>query len=306
MSDQIYVTGHKNPDTDSICSAIAYAELKRSLGTNSIPMRCGEINEETSFALQKFGYMVPELIENIEQKNVILIDHNEANQSPNGIENAEVMEILDHHKINFNYSKPIIFLSKPVGCTATLVYEKYVEAKVTITKNIAGILLSAILSDTIVFKGPTTTVSDIETANKLAEIADISDLEKFGIELKKQKASLFGKSATELINSDLKEFDFKGKKIAIGQIEVVENSEFESRKAEILAELQKIKKERKLTLIAFMATNIIKMGTTLLCVGETDLIEKAFSKKVQENSVYLENVMSRKKDIIPPLEKTIF
>ncbi|KKP70177.1 manganese-dependent inorganic pyrophosphatase [candidate division CPR3 bacterium GWF2_35_18] len=303
MSDQIYITGHKNPDTDSICSAIAYAELKRSLGINAIPMRCGETNEETNFALEKFGYQSPELVEDVKEKSIVLIDHNESNQSPNGIEEAEIVEVLDHHKINFNNSKPLIFFSKPVGCTATLVYEKYLEAKVALTKNVAGILLSAILSDTIVFKGPTTTVSDVEIAKTLAKIANITDLEKFGIELKKQKASLFGKSATDLINSDLKEFNFKDKKVAIGQIEIVENSEFESRKKEILTELQKIKEAKNLSLIAFMATNIIEMGTTLLCVGETEIIEKAFHKKVAENSVYLKNVMSRKKDIVPPLEK---
>lgn len=303
MSDIVYVTGHKNPDTDTICCAIAYAELKRNLGVDARAVRAGEINEETAFALNKFGFEHPELITDVAGEKIILVDHNEAKQSPEGVDKADIMEVIDHHKINFNYAKPIEFLSKPLGATATLIYEKYQIEEVKVTKNIAGLLLSAILSDTIVLKGPTTTVADMEIAKKLATIAGIPDLQKYGIELKKQKASLFGKSANDLINSDLKEFDFKGKRVMIGQIEIVENTEFENRREEFISEMEKIKVEKQVALIAFMATNIIEMGTTLLCVGNTETVQKAFHQRVKNNSIYLKDVMSRKNDIVPFLEK---
>jgi len=305
MSDITYISGHKNPDTDSICSAIAYSELENKLGQNTKAVKLGEINEETKFALEKFSFEVPETLENAAGKKLILVDHNEAKQSPDGIEAAKIIEIVDHHKFNFKFSKPIKILTLPLGSTCTIIAQKYEWQDVKIDRNIAGVLVSGILSDTVVFKSPTTTEVDIEVAKKMAQIAGIDDLEKFGIELKKKKASLKGKTENELITSDMKEFDFNGKKVAIGQIEVVENDEFDKRRKEFVSEMRRMKDEKSYNLIGFMVTNIIDKTTEFVCLGEVEYVEKAFEKKAENDSVYLENVMSRKKDIVPKLEKSI-
>ncbi len=304
MPEKIYIVGHKNPDTDTVCSAIAYADLKRQLGFDAVPVRAGELNEETKFALNRFRFHEPALIDTLANKKVILVDHNEKTQSPEGIDEAEILEVIDHHKINFSYNHPIPFMTKPYGSTATLIYERFQSSpSVVIKKETAGLLLCAILSDTIVMRGPTTTDIDRNVAAKLADMAQIHQVDEFGIELKKQKSSLKGKNPVDIINSDLKEFDLNGKKVAIGQIEIVDNLDFKEHREELLEGLRKMRNEKDYDLLALMVTNIIEMGTEFLCVGLIDYVKNAFQAEVMDDSVYLPRMVSRKKDIIPPLEK---
>ena len=299
----IYVIGHKNPDTDSICSAIAYARLKNKLGEGEFkPARCGAVNPETKFVLEKFGVEEPELLENASGKELILVDHNEFSQAVDGIENAKIVEVVDHHKVNFNYSEPIYFLVKPLGSTATIIAEKYFEAGIEIDKEIAGILLGAILSDTVVFKSPTTTEKDKEIAKKLAAIAGIDDIEKFGIEVKKAKSNLEGMSEEEIIKGDFKIYEFAGKKVGIGQVEIVDYDQVKGREDKIISEMEKMIGEG-FDLIVLMVTNIMDESSLLLVVGNVAKVEEAFGKKVENNRILLPGVMSRKKQVVPKIEE---
>jgi len=277
-----------------VCSAIAYAKIK-----NFVPVRLGELNEETPFVLNFFRVEKPEILVDAKGKKVVLVDHNEFSQSADGINEAEILEVIDHHKINFSYSSPINFCSEPLGSTATIVAKKYFD-KIKDSK-IAGILLASILSDTVIFKSPTTTEEDRIIAEKLSKIAGISDMVKFGIEIKKTKAGILNKPIEAVIKSDFKDFDFHGKKVGIGQSEIVDIEEAYKRKHEIINYLNSIKTGYEM--IVFIATDIIKEGSELFFVGDASKIEKAFNKKVSGNSVYLEGVMSRKKQVVPFLEK---
>ncbi|RJX16301.1 manganese-dependent inorganic pyrophosphatase [Candidatus Bathyarchaeota archaeon] len=304
----VYVVGHKSPDTDSICSAIAYAYLKqKKFGVNAKPARQGEINPETKFVLEKFGFEVPELLTDGTGKKVILVDHNEKAQSLDNLDKAEILEIIDHHKIgDVTTPNPIFFLAMPVGCSATIITKLYEEYGVEIPKNIAGIMLSSILSDTVVFKSPTTTDLDKETCKKLAKIAGIEDFEKFGVELKtiKAKGDLEQKTPKELLMSDFKDYVMAGKKVGVGQIELIELSVIETIKPKLLEEMTKLKKEEGYHSIFLMLTDIMKEGTELLTLtDDPSIVKKAFGKELKENSVWLEGVMSRKKQVVPPLEK---
>jgi manganese-dependent inorganic pyrophosphatase len=302
---EIIIIGHKNPDTDSIITAIAYAILKNKIDNknNYIAARCGEINNETKAVLKKASLNEPMLIENISGKKVILIDHNEFTQACDGIEKAEILEVIDHHKINFSYPLPIYFYAEPIGATSTIIAKIFFEKNIIIEKNIALALLAAILSDTVVFKSSTTTNEDREIAKKLAEIAEVKDIEAFGIEIKREKTSLLGKSIEEIILGDFKEYKFAKGKVGIGQIEIVDFKEVEELKKEIINGMEKIKNSENFDLVLLMATNILLGDTQLLCVGKIEKAEEAFNLKAKENCIYLKNVMSRKKDIVPKIEK---
>ncbi len=299
--EEIYVFGHKSPDTDTICSAIAYAKIK-----NLTPARLGEINEETKFVLEKFCVEIPRPIENVEGKKVVLVDHNEFQQSADGIEKAEIVEVIDHHKIKFSYDKPIKFLTEPLGSTATVI-AKYFESdiekiEVNEKKKIKGLLLSAILSDTVVFKSPTTTEEDKKIANELAKAVGIDALIKFGIDIKKAKGSIRGKTVESIIMADFKEFDFNGKKVGIGQTEIVDINEIYEIKAQISKFLENLKNENY-EMTVFVATDIIKEGSELFFAGDKSKIEKAFGIKVVGNFVYIPGLMSRKKQVVPKLQQ---
>src|SRR3569832_11750 len=189
---KVLVFGHKNPDTDTICSAIAYAELKKQLGVDAEAIRLGEVNGETQYALDQFGVQAPRLVEAVaaEAKEVILVDHNERQQSANDIADVRVIEVIDHHRIaNFETSDPLYYRAEPVGCTATILNKIYKEKGVAIRKEIAGLMLSAIISDSLLFKSPTCTQEDVDAAKELAAIAGV-DADSYGLAMLKAGADL--------------------------------------------------------------------------------------------------------------------
>ncbi|TSA08534.1 MAG: manganese-dependent inorganic pyrophosphatase [Deltaproteobacteria bacterium] len=296
MAD-VYVIGHKSPDTDTVCSAIAYARIK-----GYTPATPGPINEETAFVLNKFGVPVPQELGSAEGKKLVLVDHNEATQSPDDIAKAEVIEIIDHHKMNFSNPNPIAILIEPVGSTATILAKKYKDV-VAKDKALAGILLGALLSDTVVFKSPTTTQEDRDVAAVLAKIAGIDDMLKFGIDVKKAKANIADKSIKDVIFADYKNFDFAGKKVGIGQTEVVDLTDVYNRASEVMNFLNDLKAKEGYEMVIFVATDIIKEGSELYFAGDKAKIEKAFNTKVEGNSVYIPGLMSRKKQVVPVVEK---
>ena len=302
----ILVFGHKNPDTDTICSAIAYAELKNKLGKDVKAVRLGEVNEETKYALNYFKVEKPELVENVAGKEIILVDHNERTQTADGFEEAKVLELIDHHRIsNFNVDEPLYARVEPVGCTATIILKLFKENGLAPSKETAGLMLSAIISDTLLFKSPTCTQCDAKAGKELAEIAGV-DLKEYGLEMLKAGTALGDKSEAELLNMDMKIFEIDGEKIGVAQVNTVNEAEVLERKEKLLAEIDKIIAKEGLKFFMLAITNILTNDSTALVSGNgNDVIEKAFGEKVDSNLVILKGVVSRKKQIIPPLTKAI-
>ena len=302
----ILVFGHKNPDTDTICSAIAYVELKNKLGKDVKAVRLGEINEETKYALNYFKVEKPELVENVAGREIILVDHNERTQTADGFEEAKVLELIDHHRIsNFNVDEPLYARVEPVGCTATIILKLFKENGLTPSKETAGLMLSAIISDTLLFKSPTCTQCDAKAGKELAEIAGV-DLKEYGLEMLKAGTALGDKSEAELLNMDMKVFEIDGVKIGVAQVNTVNEAEVLERKEKLLAEIDNIIAKEGLKFFMLAITNILTNDSAALISGDgNDVVEKAFGEKVDSNLVTLKGVVSRKKQIIPPLTKAI-
>ena len=302
----ILVFGHKNPDTDTICSAIAYAELKNKLGKDVKAVRLGEVNEETKYALNYFKVEKPELVENVAGREIILVDHNERTQTADGFEEAKVLELIDHHRIsNFNVDEPLYARVEPVGCTATIILKLFKENGLTPSKETAGLMLSAIISDTLLFKSPTCTQCDAKAGKELAEIAGV-DLKEYGLEMLKAGTALGDKSEAELLNMDMKIFEIDSAKIGVAQVNTVNEAEVLERKEKLLAEIDNIIAKEGLKFFMLAITNILTNDSAALISGDgNDVVEKAFGEKVDSNLVTLKGVVSRKKQIIPPLTKAI-
>ncbi len=302
----ILVFGHKNPDTDTICSAIAYAELKGKLGKDVKAVRLGEVNEETKFVLDYFKVEKPELIESVSGKEIMLVDHNERTQTADGFEEAKVLELVDHHRIsNFNVDEPLYVRMEPVGCTATIILKLFKENNLLPSPTTAGLMLSAIVSDTLLFKSPTCTECDVKAGKELAEIAGVN-VEEYGLEMLKAGTALGGKSEAELINMDMKIFEVDGSKIGVAQVNTVNEAELLERKEKLLVEINNIIKKEGLKFFIFAITNILSNDSTGIVAGDGNaIIEKAFNEKIDNNLIALKGVVSRKKQIIPPLTKAI-
>lgn len=302
--EKILIFGHKNPDTDSICSAIAYADLKKQLGMDVEPIRLGQINGETQFALDKFNAEVPRLVESVaaEVKSVILVDHNERQQSANDITDVRVIEVIDHHRIaNFETSDPLYYRCEPVGCTATILNKMYKENSKEIKPEIAGLMLSAIISDSLLFKSPTCTQEDVAAARELAAIAGV-DAESYGLEMLKAGADVRDKSVEELLSLDAKGFEMGSSKVEIAQINVVDTADVLSRQAELEAAITKIINEKNLDLFLFVVTDILTNDSVGLALGsKTAAVEKAYKVELVNNTATLKGVVSRKKQIVPVL-----
>jgi manganese-dependent inorganic pyrophosphatase len=302
--DKVLVFGHKNPDTDTICSAIAYAELKRELGLNAEAVRLGEVNSETQYALDYFNVDAPRLVQKVteETNTVILVDHNERGQSADDIEKAKVIEVIDHHRIaNFETADPLYYRAEPVGCTATILNKLYKENNVEIKKEIAGLMLSAIISDSLLFKSPTCTEEDVQAAKELAEIANV-DIETYGMAMLKAGADISSKTAEELITMDAKPYDIAGHKVMIAQVNTVDPQDVLARQPEIEAAIQSSIDEKGLDLFLFVITDILNSHSVGLALGsQATIVEKAYDVKLENNTALLEGVVSRKKQVVPIL-----
>jgi manganese-dependent inorganic pyrophosphatase len=306
--EKILIFGHKNPDTDTICSAIAYADLKTKLGMEVEPVRLGEVNGETQFALDTFNANAPRLIGSVasEAKQVILVDHNERQQSADGIEEVTVLEVIDHHRIaNFETSDPLYYRCEPVGCTATILNKLYKENGVAIEKNIAGLMLSAIISDSLLFKSPTCTEQDVVAARELAEIAGVN-AESYGLEMLKAGADLSEKTVAQLITLDAKEFQMGSYKVEIAQVNAVDTKDVLTRQDEIEAALQAVIAAKNLDLFFFVVTDILNNDSVGLALGkQAEAVEEAYNIKLDNNTALLKGVVSRKKQIVPVLTETL-
>jgi manganese-dependent inorganic pyrophosphatase len=306
--EKVLIFGHKNPDTDAICSALAYAELKTALGQNVEPVRLGAVSGETQFALDKFQTKAPRLVETVanEVKNVILVDHNERQQSANDVDQVTVLEVIDHHRIaNFETSGPLYYRAEPVGCTATILNKMYKEKGVAIKKEVAGLMLSAIISDSLLFKSPTCTEEDVAAARELAEIAGV-DADVYGLDMLKAGADLSDKTIAQLISLDSKEFSMGSSKVEIAQVNAVDTNDVISRQAELEEALSKIISEKGLDLFLLVVTDILNNDSVALALGsKANAVEKAYNVTLQNNTAVLKGVVSRKSQIVPILTDTL-
>ena len=302
------VFGHKNPDTDTITSALVYAYLKQQLGEEVEAVRLGELNNETKFALEKFGFEAPRLIGNVkaEAEKVILVDHNEFQQSADGIEEVQITEVIDHHRIaNFQTADPLYFRAEPVGCTATILNKLFKEHSVEIPANIAGLMLSAIVSDTLLFKSPTCTEQDVKAGNELAEIAGV-DVAEYGLAMLKAGADLSDKSLEDLLSLDAKEFEFGSYKAVVAQVNAVDVEDVLGRQEELEALLNKNVADNGLDLFFFVVTDILNNDSTAVAIGQVaEASARSLGAEIVNGRIALPGVVSRKKQIVPVLTENL-
>ena len=304
--EEIIVFGHKSPDTDTICSSIVMADLQTKIrGEKVVPCRLGEINEETKFALKKFNAEEPKLIEKVEEgQRVILVDHNEFSQSVEGIEKAKIETVVDHHRINnFETAEPLFYYAQPVGCTSTILFELYKSNNIEISAQMAGLMLSAIISDTLLLKSPTTTEKDKKTLAELAKIADI-DVNIYGLDMLKAGTNLDKYTEDELIRLDAKKIEKEDIKYVIAQVNTVSIPDVLKRKAKIEQEINKEILAKGLSLFVFVITDIVNSNSEAIVLGDrVDAISKAY--EVNDNIAVMPGVVSRKKQVLPLVEKNI-
>lgn len=299
-----YVFGHTSPDSDSIVGAISLSYLKNQLGEDCIPTRQGEISAETEFILNKFGGTLPELKTSVAGENVYIIDFSDKAQAPKDIMEATILGIVDHHKLgDLTTDTPLECWIRPIGCSNTVVYEMYKAYDVEIPKDIAGMMMMAILSDTVIFKSPTCTKVDTKAVKELASICGVENYKELAMEMFIAKSAVKGATARNLNTRDYKEFDMNGTRVGINQLEMVDISALDDRIDEIVEDMKKMKEENGLHTIIVLLTDIMIEGSRLFTVSDDESkIEAAFGVKLENSQVWLPGVLSRKKQVIPFLQ----
>jgi manganese-dependent inorganic pyrophosphatase len=296
-----YIFGHTSPDSDSIIGAIALSYLKNELGEDCIPTCQGEISAETQFILDRFNATAPELKTSVAGEKVYLIDFSDLAQAPKDIKEATILGIVDHHKLgDITTDTPLECWIRPIGCSNTIVKEMFDFYKVEIPADLAGMMMCAILSDTVIFKSPTCTKVDTKAVKELSEICGVEDYKALAMEMFIAKSAVDGATARNLNTRDYKEFDMNGTKVGVNQLEMVDISVLDNRIDEIMDDMKQIKQENQLHTIIVLLTDIMKEGSTLLTISDDESkIEKAFNTKLENSKVWLDGVLSRKKQIIP-------
>ena len=287
-----YVYGHLNPDTDAISSAIILADYLNKTNYKNLvkPCRLGELNKETKFALETFNTPIPDLITDpSEADEVILVDHNNPSQSLKFSE-ANIVALIDHHAITgFYTSNPINILTKPLGCTCTILYELYKSNNIEISNSTAGLMVSAI-------------ISDIDTVKNLSKNFGIY-YETYGKELLARGADVSDLTEEQIINLDSKAYEVNGYNIQIAFLNSVDvEGLLNKRKAKLLTEINKFIENNKKQLFSLVIVDIYEMNSTVLADGEyIDAVEKAFNVTLNENEAFLKGITSRKKEVYPKL-----
>ncbi|MGQ7543822.1 manganese-dependent inorganic pyrophosphatase [Streptococcus suis] len=300
------VFGHQNPDTDAIASSYGWAHLEREVfGRDAEAVALGTPNEETAFALDYFGVTAPRVVESAKAEGVsqvILTDHNEFQQSIADIKDVEVAAVIDHHRVaNFETANPLYMHLEPVGSASSIVYRAFKENGVTPPKEVAGLLLSGLISDTLLLKSPTTHATDPQVAAELAEIAGVN-LEEYGLALLKAGTNLASKSAEELIDIDAKTFGLNGNDVRVAQVNTVDIAEVLERQAEIEAAMSAASAANGYSDFVLMITDIVNSNSEILALGSNmDKVEAAFNFKLENNHAFLAGAVSRKKQVVPQL-----
>lgn len=303
-----YIFGHKNPDTDAISSAIIMADFEKQTGnTDAQAFRLGEVGPETQHALDYFNITAPDLLnDDLTDQNVILVDHNEFQQSADSIANATVQHVIDHHRIaNFETAAPLYYRAEPVGCTATILYKMYKERGFEIKPEIAGLMISAIISDSLLFKSPTCTEEDVAAAEALIAIANV-DLEVYGLEMLKAGASTVDKSAVDLLSLDAKSFNMGDYVTRIGQVNTVDIDEVFERHDELATAMLAANTEQNYDLFVLLVTDIINSNSKILVIGDNkDKVGEAFNVQLENGTAFLPGVVSRKKQVVPQITEVL-
>ncbi|MGT2681757.1 manganese-dependent inorganic pyrophosphatase [Streptococcus porci] len=303
------VFGHQNPDTDAIASSYGWAYLERTAwGRDAEAVALGTPNEETAFALNYFGVEAPRVVTSAKAEGVdqvILTDHNEFQQSIADIKEVEVAAVIDHHRVaNFETANPLYMRLEPVGSASSIVYRASKEAGVELPREVAGLLLSGLISDTLLLKSPTTHASDPQVATELAEIAGVN-LEEYGLELLKAGTNLASKSAEELIDIDAKTFPLNGNNVRVAQVNTVDINDVLARQVEIEAAMTASSEANGYSDFVLMITDILNSNSEILALGSNmDKVEAAFNFKLENNHAFLAGAVSRKKQVVPQLTES--
>ena len=302
----LLIVGHKNPDSDSIFASISLAYLKSQQGTPALAIAQGRPNPESQFILDFFGLQAPTRMLKVSGNQVVLVDHNTYSQAPDDIKHAEIEGIVDHHNLGgISTDKPVEILIRPLGSTNTIIWDLFRQSDIMIPPPIAGGMLSAILSDTLVLRSPTTTDLDRIAVKNLASIAQVKDIQEYG-----KKMFLAGEvdlktaPVKNLLQRDCKNFDMSGNKVGVAQLSAVSFELLIERKNAFLVEMQTLQKQQGYKSLMLLLTDIQAEGSEILVVGENQQeIAKAFNLTLTNHAAWASGVVSRKKQVIPLLEK---
>ncbi|HFZ6788646.1 TPA: manganese-dependent inorganic pyrophosphatase [Streptococcus agalactiae] len=306
---KILVFGHQNPDSDAIGSSVAFAYLaKEAWGLDTEAVALGTPNEETAYVLDYFGVQAPRVVESAKAEGVetvILTDHNEFQQSISDIKDVTVYGVVDHHRVaNFETANPLYMRLEPVGSASSIVYRMFKENGVSVPKELAGLLLSGLISDTLLLKSPTTHASDIPVAKELAELAGVN-LEEYGLEMLKAGTNLSSKTAAELIDIDAKTFELNGEAVRIAQVNTVDINDILARQEEIEVAIQEAIVTEGYSDFVLMITDIVNSNSEILALGSNMAkVEAAFEFTLENNHAFLAGAVSRKKQVVPQLTES--
>ena len=296
-----YIFGHKNPDTDSIISSIVMANFEKEIGNKEVvACRLGNINKETEYVLNYVGVEKPELIEDLEDgAEIIIVDTANPGELIPNLSNVKIKKIIDHHQVLINTGYPLFYRAEPVGCTETIMYKLYKENGIAIDKKIAILMMSAIISDTLLLKSPTTTEDDKKALKELSEIAEI-DYNTYGMDMLKAGTDLSSFSIEEILSLDAKAINLKEVKFRIAQVNTASIPDVMKMQKELEAGMKKIIEKENLDLFMLAITDIINSNSQVIALGKkASLVEKAYGVKLENNTALLKGVVSRKKQIVP-------
>lgn len=297
----IYISGHKNPDTDSIMSAIVFQDFLNKKGIEAKAIAQGKPNKETKYALEYIGIEPLEILIPEKGSKVCLVDHNNKDEALDNLDELEVVQIVDHHAAKMNIGYPTYIRIEPIGCTCSILYKMFIENNIEIEEKIARCMLSAIISDSLLLKSPTCTDEDKEIIKKIEKIANL-DMYTYGLDMLKAGTDISDLTPEEIINVDAKKMMIKDLTVIIAQINTADTEETLKRKNELLYVMNQKVNEEKLDLFMFAITDIINSNSVVLAIGEkVDLIEKSYDVTLVNNETILEGVVSRKKQIVPIL-----
>lgn len=303
----VNVVGHSSPDTDSVAAAIAYAHYLKTTGTDAVACAqaaAAELNPETKMVLDRFGLAAPETMTDAAGKDVALVDFSDIAQAPANIGDANIVAVVDHHKIgDITTNSPIFFYAQPVGCTCTVLYEMYKNNNIDLPKEIASAMLAAILSDTVNFKSPTCTDADKAAVGALKDLTGLTDTDGLFMDMLKAKSAVDGVPVKDLLFRDYKDFNMNGKKVGVGQLELATLDQVAAVRDDLYKEMETVKADGRHSVL-LMLTDVVKEGTDLLVVSDDPaIIENAFNAKLDGKSMWVDGMMSRKKQAVPPLQK---
>ena len=297
---KVLIFGHKNPDTDSITSSLVMANFEKKLGREVEACALGEPNKETQYVLDYLGIEAPRVIDSIpDGADVILVDHNNPLESIDNLDKLNILKVVDHHCIYLNTSYPLYYRAEAVGCTETILFKMYKEYNVEVDKQIATLMMSAIISDTLLFKSPTCTEEDVKAVKELAKIAEI-DYEAYGMDMLKAGTDLSSFSIEEILNLDAKEVNFKSTKAIINQVNTASIPDVMEMKAELEEGMNNVIEEKGLDLFILLITDIVNSNSQVIALGkDAHLVEKAYNVTLEDNTALLKGIVSRKKQVIP-------